>query len=71
MYETTNHIIIEMEYIQGGQLKKMLEVRLGRRLIEKPTSATSSIGETSPVFTEEETSQIVKGILQGIANVHE
>ena len=74
MYETNSYIIIDMEYIKGGHLKKIFETRLCKccfylflSLEARPDSQLNS----SPLFSEEEASTIIRGVLSGLQVVHE
>lgn len=74
-----------MEYLSGGQLKRIFERRLKetcKRLQQLDRQSSMSDHESecldfknmrvsSPIFTEEETAQIIKHILKGLAPLHD
>lgn len=54
LFETDDYIVIEMEYLSGGQLKRVFEKRL---------KATDVNTMNKPLFSEEEVASIAKGVL--------
>ena len=67
LFETSQYILLEMEYIQGYHLKKILSQRLP---LSKSTDEQGLVNQQL-FFSEEEASQIGKGILTGLIGIHE
>eukprot|EP00347_Sterkiella_histriomuscorum_P023943 403332847 len=89
MFEGKSYIFIEMDYIAGGQLKRIYEKRLQHEKnqdyykfqlqdlkVKDETQHADEFYESKidlqkSLFSDEEASIIVKGILQGLVGIHE